>query len=147
MSRRRFSSINVSVTAGGSVCRPISSRKRQQRPDLSAVTQTPLRQQQDSGRGQSETARHTQYAQEDITLLEPFVQCWMVDQAGRIPSTPIYRNPFLPEPSSNILLETSRNLKKSAELSGLFWTVLDPSRSFFCTAVLAQRAHWYMCRL
>ena len=83
----------------------------------------------------------------DVTLLEPFVQCWMVDQAGRVPSTPIYRNPFLPEPSSNILPETSRNIEKSVELSGLFWTVLDPSRSFFCTAVLAQRAHWYMCRL
>ena len=83
----------------------------------------------------------------DVTLLEPFVQCWMVGQSGRVPSTPIYRNPFLPEPSSNILPETSRNLKKSVELSGLFWTILDPSRSFFCTAVLAQRAHWYMCRL
>ena len=103
--------------------------------------------QQDRGRWQSESARHKQYAQEDVTLLAPFVQFWLVDQAGRVPFTPIYRNPFLLEPSSNIIPETFRIIEKSVELSGLFWIVLDPSRSFYCIAVLAQRAHWYMCRL
>ena len=82
----------------------------------------------------------------DVTLLEPFVQCWMVDQAGRVPSSSIYRNPFLPEPSSNILPETSRNLENLPENSRLFRILLDSSRLFFCTAVLAQWAHWYMCR-
>ena len=56
----------------------------------------------------------------DVTRLEPFVQCWMVDQSGRVKSTPIYRNPFLLEPSSNILLETSRNLKNLPKNSRLF---------------------------
>ena len=30
----------------------------------------------------------------DVTLLEPFVQCWMIGQSGRVPSTPIYRKPI-----------------------------------------------------
>ena len=81
----------------------------------------------------------------DVTLLEPFVQCWMVGQSGRVPSTPIYRNPFLPEPSSNILPETSRNLENLPDNSRLFQILPDSSRSFFCTTVLAQWAHWYMC--
>ena len=56
----------------------------------------------------------------DVTLLEPFVQCWMVGQSGRVPSSSIYRNPFLPESSSNILPETSRNLENLPDDSRLF---------------------------
>ena len=57
LSRRRFSSIPVSVMTGGSVCRPISSCNGQQRSELSTITQTPRRQKQDRGRGQSKSAR------------------------------------------------------------------------------------------
>ena len=43
LSRRRHSSFRVSMTTGGSVCRPISSRNGQQRSELGAITQTPMR--------------------------------------------------------------------------------------------------------
>ena len=108
-----------------------------------------------SRKGAVEECTPSSMLKKDVTLLEPFVQCWMVGQLGRVSSTPIYRNPFLPEPSSNILPETSKNLKKSVELSGLFWILLDHSstqRSLpngligtcadydsSCAAVLAQR--------
>ena len=73
-----------------------------------------------------------------------FSQHWSNDQIGRVPFIPIY---LIPISSGTFRQHPSRNLQKSAELSGLFWAFPDPSRSFFCTAVLAQRAHWYMCRL
>ena len=43
-----------------------------------------------------------------------------IDQVGRVLSTSIYRNPFLPEPSSNILPETSKNLENLLDDSRLF---------------------------
>ena len=146
MSRRRFSSFCVSAMICGSICRPNLSCSQQQRSELSAGTQTPLRHNRIVEARQSASARQAVCSRRCSTA-GTFVQRWSVDQEGRVPSTPIYRNPFLPEPSSNILSKTSRNLEKSAEFSELFWIVLDPSRSFFCTMVLAQRAHWYMCRL
>ena len=59
LSHSRFSRIYVSVTIGHSVCRPIQLRKRQQRTELHAVTQTLQRLDRIEGRGQPESARHT----------------------------------------------------------------------------------------
>ena len=50
LSRRRLSSSRVSATTSGSVCRPTLLRNGQQRSEYSAITQTPLRQEQDRGR-------------------------------------------------------------------------------------------------
>ena len=65
-----------------------------------------------------------QYAHKGVTLLEPLYNAsWSMDQTGRVPFTPIYLIPILPELSGNIPLETSRN-------PGTFRTLLDYSGSF-----------------
>ena len=49
----------------------------------------------------------------------------MIDQAGRVPSTSLYRNPFLPEPSNKILPEPSKNLENLPDNSRLIQILPD----------------------
>ena len=79
--------------------------------------------QQDRGRGQSESARHTQYAQRDVTLRNPLYNAgWSIKQEEYRPllyiETHFFRN----------LLVTS--FRKLPETSRTFRTILDYSRSF-----------------
>ena len=76
-----------------------------------------------SQKGGSQRVHAKQYAQRGVTLQKPTVQRWSDDQTGRVPFTPIYLIPILPEVSGNISLETSRNPRT-------FRTLLDCSGSF-----------------
>ena len=125
--RRRFSSIHVSVTTGG---QRLSSDFVAQWAATFGVMRShtdALATETGSRKGAVRECTASSMLKKDVTLLEPFVQCWVVGQSGRVPSTPIYRNPFLPEPSSNILPETSRNLENLPDDSRLFQILLDSS--------------------
>ena len=86
--------------------------------------------QQDRGRGQSESARHTQYAQRDVTLRNPLYNAgWSIKQEEYRPllyiETHFFRN-FLVT-SFRKLPETSRTFRTILDYSRSFWILLDRS--------------------
>ena len=122
LSRHRHSSFHVSMTTGGSVCRPIWLCNWQRRLEWSTITQTPLRQRQDRGR---EAVRECTPSSILKEVLHRRTHCTTLgnrsDRSSTVP--PIYLIPILLELSGNISLETSRN-------PGTFRTLLDYSGSF-----------------
>ena len=113
----------VSMTTGGSVCRPDWSRNWQRRSEWKHNHTNALATKTRSRKGGNQRVHAKQYTQRGVTLQNPLYNADRSIRTGRVPFTPIYLIPTLLELSGNIPLETSKN-------PGTFRTLLDYSGSF-----------------
>ena len=94
--------------------------------------------------GDGQRVHATQYASQKMlhcgTLLTTSVD--RSDRKSTVHSYKTYTHFF-----RNFLVTPLWEPLETPETSGRFWAVPDHSRSYSYIVVIAERAHWYMCRL